>query len=1479
MVSSLFFYGFCIIILLGILIQLKSVQTKAAHKILNMISGNTPFKVSVADVRISWLDKAVFNDLLILDDKNDTLLFAENVEVDYALIDVIGQDFMTVEGVSSNNVELNLVKYDSVSEMNIVSFLNSFNSDQKKESKPLAIDEINLENLRLSFQDHTKKEMDDRFDPAHFTLGFDDFILNGLQLSNDTLAFEIVDVSGQEQEGHLKIETFRSRFFLSNQMLSITDLEFSTPNSHLSDSIKLYYNGMGNLAHFMDSVSFGVYMSNSKVSQREVEALIGADVLKSDIEFEGVLRGSVGDFNLENARIGFGKGSELTGGISCLGLPDPHQTFVLAELNESRIIPEDIEPYAGKLAGYAAQLGTIDFTGSFAGFVKDFVARGDFVTEKGTIHTDINIKVPNKLEDMVYKGNLELKKVNIGTFVQTPELIQEVNFKGNIDGSGIKPDNANFSLNASMYESSIKGYYYDSLSAIGTFASNFFKGSFFVWDPYAKLSGDATLDFNKKEEVLDVHLYIDTLVAHELNFSGTELSVRGAIDVDVVDLDLDRFNGEIKMNTGIVVWDGHTIPFDSVRFQASLVGENRLFELDVPGLSATLDGAFKLSDAINDLTNIYHDYASSFNLQYDSVFVKNSGERYRMELRMDITDVDGYLDSLDLPVSIAPNSYLECVYGQGKDANISFYFESEKINYGKNEFFSPLMEINGSKELDSAGVLTSFIVQSGRQAIPGMLETTDLLLEGVWFNNDIDFTASIQQKATKSIIRLLANAELGNDTTRLKINPSDIVVFGDEWTFNPTNSIVFSGGGASIANLEIYKQNESIGIEGFVADNAWTFLTLTTEEFNLNKLSLVSELNTKGFLNSKFNIFRNHGDEPFQLDGGFQVDQFHFDDILIGEIIGASTWDPGQSSMYSTLEVVRENFSEVTIKGNYYPLEEENQLDFDLDFDHAELVIAESFLEEHLSSMSGWADGHLKITGNKSKPVVVGDCEIIEGGMTINYLNTPYTFDGRVLFRPSFLAFSDFSIEDRKGSTASISGVFHHDSFQEVTADITILADDFEFLNTTPVDNSLYYGTANGTGFIQVSGFLSDLLIQANVKTDKGTRFFIPVSENREVAQQDYITFMAFSDTAGLKQIVNEDIGLRGMTLDFDIEVTPDAYCELIFDIKSGDIIRGRGRGNLKLTMDTDGEFYMFGPLEITEGGYNYTVKGILNKEFEVMPGSRITWYGEPYDAILDLEATYLQRASLEELKNEENRDENQLNNKKPVNVVLNLNGGMLSPQIGFDLRLSRDLEDENAQSLLAQIVNDEQELRKQVISLLLLKRFSPKESFSLGEGGYIVGSSLSELVSSQVGYLVSQLDENLELEVDLASFDQDAFQTFQLRLSYTFLGGRLKVTRGGGFDNEKTEQNDIVGDWSVEYSLAKDGKLRAKVFRTTNQRFSQQAQQNYETGLSLRFVHSFNDVMELLSIRRQKTIGRKEEDFDLDGSGEETNPLWNNKL
>lgn len=1441
-------------------------QTFLAKQVLTVVSNQTQHEISLERVKVSWLDRASFEQILIFDLAGDTMVYAESVSIDYNLWEVLNGDYLTIDEISSSTIELNLIKHDSLSRLNVSEFINSLKREgsANKDSKPIRIGIVELQNFDLSIDNRTKEKVKGRMDFSHLDFMVDGLSLGQIGLRKDTIEGTVVQFDGVETNIGFDVNSLYTKFQLTSQSLSLDDLDLKTSTSFLSDSLEFYYNGFDDLSHFIDSVSFVFHFNQSKISNEDFQLITGIDKLKGDVSLDGIFWGTVGDFNIEDARIGFGRDTYFEGGISCFGLPDIDQTFILADVTDSHLLPEDLELYVGDVSENLKRMGRIDFMGSFAGFAKDFVARGDFYTDQGSVHSDINIKIPENPKNLSYDGNLILDKVNIGAFLRN-DVIQNVNLKANVNGKGITTENADFALKAVMYESGLKGYQYDSVFVDGHFAKNFFKGEFSVDDPNCILKGSAEVDLRTDEEILDLDLDISKLLADRLNLTQNSIAGQGHIDFSVTNFDLDEFTADLKVDSSLLDIYDRKLVLDSIRFHAVLVDSIRLFEYAMPGIEADLKGKFKVSDVLKDIPLMIAGYRNKLQLEDDSVVRVPSGSNYTFDMEIEVGDISPYLDSLKVPVEVFGTNTIEASYRQSKNSNFSLWTELDSIKIKGNSLLAPYVEINGSKNLNSESILTSFLFSSENQMLSGIPDTEGLLLEGVWYDNTIEFETDIRQPSTATDLRVKGNVRLAEDSLTIKMLPSSITIFDDAWSFNTANYITIGKHHIQIADFEIFDEKESIGMSGLISDSAASKVEIKVGDLKMEKANLFTKSSVEGFLNGNFKIFRTL-DESYKFEGGFLLKDLTYDDLLLGDINGSSVWDRINNRVYSSVEVNRKDFKAIEAKGYYYPADTAEQLDFDISFDQADLEIGRPFYKENFSNVEGHASGDLKLRGTLASPKLTGVSTISDGALTVNYLNTHYTFSGELEFEESSIVMNGFDFKDRKGSDAFFYGNIYHESFKNFVTDLTVQSSNFEFLNTTSLDNSLYYGSANGSGNIEITGPLNDLIVRATIKTDPDTRLYIPLGETGSSNSEEYIQFVDLSDSTQ-RVAIEETLGIKGLTLDFDVEVTPDAYCELIFDIKTGDIIRGRGRGNIKLTLNTDGEFSMVGPLEITEGGYNFTFSNILNKEFDVVPGSTITWYGDPYDAQLNLEASYRQRASFALLENPEEQNQDELNNKIPVLAVLLLNGSMLAPEIDFEIRLQEQSDaDSRRQAELASINGDEEERRRQAISLLFLRRFSPRQSFALSGGGGSISSGVSEFLSNQFSYLVSQIDENLEVEVNLADLDQDAFNTFQLRFAYTFLGGRLKVTRGGSFGNQESEDdnvlNDIVGDWSVEYSLTKDGRLRAKVFRSSNERLlTNEGQQSHETGVSLRFVHSFDDLADLFTQRRQEGIRRREEE------------------
>src|SRR5690606_30214607 len=222
-----------------------------------------------------------------------------------------------------------------------------------------------------------------------------------------------------------------------------------------------------------------------------------------------------------------------------------------------------------------------------------------------------------------------------------------------------------------------------------------------------------------------------------------------------------------------------------------------------------------------------------------------------------------------------------------------------------------------------------------------------------------------------------------------------------------------------------------------------------------------------------------------------------------------------------------------------------------------------------------------------------------------------------------------------------------------------------------------------------------------------------------------------------------------------------------------------------------------------------------------------------------------------------------QFRQELPFLVYLNVDGEMLRPLISFGLDMPEDQQGAiggNVYTRVQQVNAQEDELNKQVFSLLVLNRFFPATG-SDGSGGgtaAMARSSVSQMLSGQLNAFSNSFFGGSGLELD---FDLDSFQDYQEGTGQTrtqlnvsaqqrLFDDRLVVQVGSQVDVEGGSQssersNPVFGNVSVEYLLTENGRYRLRGFRK-NQFESVIDGQLIVTGISLIFNREFNKFWEL---------------------------------
>ncbi|HIO73707.1 MAG TPA: translocation/assembly module TamB, partial [Flavobacteriales bacterium] len=284
-----------------------------------------------------------------------------------------------------------------------------------------------------------------------------------------------------------------------------------------------------------------------------------------------------------------------------------------------------------------------------------------------------------------------------------------------------------------------------------------------------------------------------------------------------------------------------------------------------------------------------------------------------------------------------------------------------------------------------------------------------------------------------------------------------------------------------------------------------------------------------------------------------------------------------------------------------------------------------------------------------------------------------------------------------------------------------------------------------------------------------------------------------------------------------------------------------------KLQVDHASDFKIYGEYVIEAGDYLFTLQSVINKRFKIKRGGTIQWSGNPYNAVIDIEAVYGLTASLYDLTlNQEDR------RRVPVDCILRMKGNLMNPEITFDIEFPNIEDGAGATSLLA--ATTEQQLNKQMFSLLVLGQFQPLEGGGLETSGG-VGANTSELLSNQLSNWLSKISEDFDIGVNYRPGDELTSEELEVALSTQLFDDRLSINGSVANNPNDGSQNssNIVGDFNLDYKITKDGQLKIKAFNHSNDSYLATDNAPYTQGIGFSYSREFNTLKDLFRRKNKK--------------------------
>ena len=1341
---------------------------------------------------------------------------------------------------------------------------------------------IKLENDEINYFAGEGKVQKGVFNPDAISLTALNFETHSLLLKEQQ-AKAVIDLLSFKEGSGLTIEKLEAKLEADDKGIKIGNFDAKTAKSVLRGDFLVSYKSIDGFINNPENVDFDFRLQQLTTDASEalyfVPELAGEayfrELNKNGLKAKGSISGSMTNISIPSFDLSYGQNTSLK--IRSARIVNPTEIdkmrLAIPELifqTKGRVVEAFLEPNAYNLPE------DIKLTATANGNLEDLMANLFLDTSDGNIVFDGTIK-----EDGLYnlKSDLEVQDLDLGKILDLPDL-QPISLVSNIEGQG-----------SGLYD--MEGLMKVDFSELGWAELDLSELRMQV----SAKDTFATLEMGLVKEFIDFDLTsnfrIDT-VTQQLNFvldlRNLNTQVLGLTKQDIrtkfmmtgnLEGEANDLTAEVKLSEGIFELEGKTFPLGNVNIDSRLSDD--LSELKVE--SDFLKGYFTVNNSISNLTASLENYFNQviagdsdslqvFDVVAESKFRFHSTPFIDKLLLADIEEMDTLL--------------------------FSFGFNSSEQEIHTNIQMTHLLYLNASLDtfnlgLDGDDNSLDFNMGFDR-LLYDPLSMGKTILHADYRDKKINLGFNSEQNK-ETVINFKSEITNDGDTIRVHVLPEDLLFNKEPWEIPQDNLVTYATNSIQFENFVFSYKDQSMGWKNDFPEVEEEHLGVAFQNFSLS--TFFGFLNpedpiAKGIVNGEFVAVN-----PFTALG------------LIAEL-GVSELEVvkvplGNLDLEANALSLKEYDFKLALKGGQVDLDingalmadsVSTNLDLAVDLNSLQMSLLEIVSDSAIRETKGFISANVKMGGSIQEPIYEGQIGFNEVGMLVGELNASFTFpDEKIKLDNDGVYFDNFTIKDESGDSFLVNGKIITENLADVGFDLELETKNFQIMNSTRRDSDLFFGKASVDLDLQVKGFMSLPIVNMRLKVNEGTEvtFIVPEDQLDLVERTGVVIFVNHQDPYDILYKREGDMktkGFQGYDIRANLQVDPKTVFNLVVDERTNDNLRIQGEADLNMIMNPNGDISLSGRYEVNNGHYEMNLFGLVNRRFELAPGSTVIWKGEPMQASLNLTAIYSIRTSAAELMQAQlsgsaGDTKAQFRQVLPFMVYLKIGGEILKPDISFELDLAeqeRGAFGGSIYGMIQQINEQEDELIKQIFSLLVLNQFFPVMGNDGSSGGSVnlARSSVSQVLATQLNALSGKLfgDSGFTMDFDLDSYTdfqsggaQDRTQ-LNVAAKQKLMDDRLVFSVGGQVDveggNQEVNQGDaLFGDVSVEYLLDTKGQWLLKAFRK-NQFESVIDGQLIITGISLIFNKEFNAFKELWSrATKENAVAEKKEEEETEKDNE----------
>ena len=1460
-----------LVLMLGLffIIQIPAVQTFAVQQVTNSIQKQLPKStVSVGAVHFSFFNKLVISDIYASDIHGDTLLYVKYAAVRLSYYSPSTKR-LSLSSVNLYDGVFNI--YDGPKTNNINEILHEIPKSQalpdtvekKGQGLRLLVRDVALSNFRFTYRNLRNPTLD----PHPEVVDFKDLALSkinvdirNLKTQNDTIFFKIKSLNFSEKSGYHVRNLSAENVYICAKQVMLRKLIIDDEHSYLTlNHYSMSFDSRHDLGQYPFKVIMDADINNSAFCFSTVNHYAkGFNVEKLNVCVHGRVTGTVNQLSSSLLSIVKEKGStQILTSFKMSGLPEIDQTGLSLQIQRLNTNADDLAEILSAFLGnnYSAstdklicQLGKIYFKGTFDGLYNDFVAYGAVETAIGAATVDMLFhRAPQR--GYIAEGDAVLQDFNIGKFLDMPLLGKlNANTEAVLTFNPSNNESFIFKLTGEIPSIDFNRYTYSNVNVNGQFSDRSFGGKVIVNDQNLKMDFNGYVVYNQGKDtslVLQHNYKADIQYA---NLTALNFNTRDSISEIKTQLianyqyhkDFDGGTGKIETkNTNYRDKDAvHNIGNISLLFSRGNNGYRT--QLYSKFADAEYEGPLPLSRFFHDFCYISH--LKLLPLLGDSARHSiNRTSDYNFTLQ--VKDINGLAHIAKHGLQIENQTKVNINLTPANQLFLNL--ESPGMALHQQRLTGVKIEAQGNDEQLATTIniknalLAGLDIDNINTAInvaPNYIDTEIIYDHKSKPVNKgrLHFNTSFAENLPERfpVINLaLQSSELTLNDTTWQVAPAQITIDGTTIDFNQ----------AALSNA-----NQQIALQGTLSSEKSDTLSLYFTNFNLAGINPISRKQgyvLQGVLSGRAQVTDVYNIPMFYVNADakeVKVNNRPLDNITI-----RSRWDNESQLLRLQAEIKEENTLRMLMRGRYNPTKD--TLNVSTQFTQFPIAHVEPLLRGVLSNVGGFLSGEVQTRGSLKAPLLYGNNVVLDDlKLTVDYLNTYYTLTAPVDITPTLIRVQDAAIFDAAGGKGTVNGTFRHQGFRGIKYNLNISANNLLCMNTTIKHNELFYGRAYATGQVRITGDESKIHFDITASTEPNTICSIPISNQAQAKESNILVFKE-PKTDDNERRVSRIAPKSGqhMTVDINLTVTPNADIQIIFDEKAGDIIKGNGNGNIRLSLDPSiDKFDLFGNYAIEQGNYLFTLQNIISKHFTIEQGSHISFNGDINRTTLDITAAYRAKASLSTLLS----DTSDMGNmRRNIDCRIHITGNLFSPDLKYKVEVQNI--DAGTRAQVEAAMNSDEKMTRQFISLLTLGSFMPEDQS--GISNINLSASASEILSNQLSNILTQLNVPLDLGF-IYNTTANGNNAWDVAVSTQLFNNRLIIN--GAFGNAKTYNADFTSDIDIELKFDKQGRFRGKAFTHSADQFTNHIDNSQRSGVGFIFQEDFNSFNELFN----RWFGRK---------------------